>query len=243
MFALDSGKTGGKRPYAAVPLLGLLAFCFLVSAAYLSQNWWRESGLRALQARNEPRVEIIARALRSEINRQDHLPIVLSLDSDVRGVLQDPQNAAQRELLSKKLQRITKEADAGAIYVVARDGTVVATGQPTGEDTLIGRSFADRSYVLKALQAGRSSYLGLDPASNRVRYFVAEAIGAPRPIGVAVIAIEFDTLESTWVRAAEDIIVTDADGIVFLASNPAFKYRKIAGATATRPETEAAPAS
>ena len=34
--------------------------------------------------------------------------------------------------------------------------------------------------------------------------------------------IEFDTLEATWERGGERVLVTDADGVVFLASDPAF---------------------
>jgi two-component system C4-dicarboxylate transport sensor histidine kinase DctB len=48
-------------------------------------------------------------------------------------------------------------------------------------------------------------------------------------LGIAVVRIEFDALEAAWERAAERVLVADPDGIVFLASDPAYKYRSIGG--------------
>lgn len=230
-----------RHRYALAPLAGLVCLAVVVGSAYVSQYWWRQSGFKALQARNEPRVEIIASALRSEINRQDHLPIFLSLDADVRGAVRHPEDTGRLERLSQKLQRMSAEADAGALYVVARNGAVVAAGQFNTDVPVVARNLADRSYILKALESGRSSYLGLDAASNRMRYFLAEAISDPEPIGAAVVRIEFDTLESTWARAGEHVLVTDADGVIFLASHPIYKYRRIAGGASAHPASESAP--
>src|SRR5438874_11886886 len=102
------------------------SFAAIALSAYASQYVWRENGLKALQAINEPRIELIASAVRSEINRQDHLPIVLSLDADVRAVLAGPANAERLDKLNDKLARIIVEADTGALYVIAKDRTTPA---------------------------------------------------------------------------------------------------------------------
>jgi two-component system C4-dicarboxylate transport sensor histidine kinase DctB len=219
-----------------------VAIAVIGLSAYVSQYVWRENGLRALQAINEPRVELIASAVRSEINRQDHLPVVLSLDADVRNALSTGDGARLAEV-SEKLQRISTEADTRALYVTASNGIVVAAGHSNLSETLIGRNLADRSYFLKAVESGRSSYLGVDPASNRVRYYLTEAIRNTQLLGVAVVRIEFDTLESTWERGGERVLITDADGVVFLASDPAYRYQVIEGAKARHLPTESAVAA
>ena len=232
------------RRYVRVGFFLCASLALIASTAFVFQYIWRENGLRALQARNESRIEIIASALRSEINRQDHLPIVLSLDADVRDALRNPHNAAGVEALTRKLQRIRTEADAGALYVVTKDGAVLAAAQLATESlSAAGRNLASRSYFLKAIESERSSYLGVDPASGRVRYFLAEAIHDPALIGVAVVRVEFDALESTWERGGEHVFVTDPDGIVFLASDPLHKYRTIDGAKTAHLASESAPAS
>jgi two-component system C4-dicarboxylate transport sensor histidine kinase DctB len=217
------------------------ALIVIALSAFASQHLWRENGLRALQAINEPRVELIANAVRAEINRQDHLPILLSLDADVRSALATPPDRTRLEQVSHKLQRINAEADTRALYVIGKDGTVLAAGNSDPSETLVGRNLANRSYFVKAVESGRSSYLGVEPVNNRIRYYLAEAIRDTALLGVAVVRIEFDTLESTWERGGEHVLITDADGVVFLASDPAYKYHVIGGVSAPHLPTEAAP--
>src|SRR5262249_10575626 len=151
----------------------------------------------ALQAINEPRIELIASAVRSEINRQDHLPIVLSLDADVRAILAGAPDPERLSSLNSKLQRIIVEADTGALYIIDRKGTIVAAASSRSQEALIGRNLADRSYFVKAIESGASSYLGVEAVSNRVRYFLSQAIRNGALLGVALVRIEFDALESS----------------------------------------------
>src|SRR5947199_1383826 len=167
----------------------ILSLCVIGLSSFVSQYLWRENGLRSLQAVNEPRIELIVSAVRSEINRQDHLPLVLSLDADVRNALAESHAKTNQKQLSQKLQRIVSEADARALYVIGGDGTVLAAGHADPSEVLVGRTLADRSYFVKAIESGRSSYLGVDPASNRIRYYLTEAIRGPTLLGVAVVRI------------------------------------------------------
>ena len=93
----------------------------------------------------------------------------------------------------------------------------------------MGRNLADPPYfILAAASAKKRSYLGVEPDSDRVRYYLAEAVrDGSRLLGIAVVRIEFDALEAAWERAAERVLITDSEGIVFLASDPAYKYRQM----------------
>src|SRR5262245_43069146 len=114
-----------RRSLRAIFFFGLSVIVIALSA-FISQYFWRETGLRTLQAINGPRIELIASGVRAEINRQDHLPILLALDADVRRALADPRDAALLQLINHKLQRIVSEADTRALYVIGRDGIVLA---------------------------------------------------------------------------------------------------------------------
>jgi len=202
-------------------------------SALASQYVWREAGLKSLQAVNEQRVQLVANALTAEVGRQDHLPVVLSLDADVRNALRS-RDAGSLERLSRKLEVVSREADTRALYLIAPNGIVVASDNWQASDTLVGRNLADQPYFKKAVENGRSSDLGVEPDSNRTRYYLAESVRAgPDLLGIAVVRIEFDALEAAWERAAERVLVADTDGIVFLASDPAYKYRSIGGKTLT----------
>ena len=221
-------------------LFALAAGALIALSALGSWHVRRENGLRSLQAINESRIELIASAVRSEINRQDHLPLVLSLDADVRNALAQSHDTGRVEPVQAKLQRVSEEADTRALYVIGKNGLILAAGQSHAAEQMIGRNLNDRSYFVKAIESGRSSYLGVDPASGRVRYYLAEAIKDPALLGVAVVRIEFDALESTWERGGERVLITDADGVVFLTSTPAYRYRLVPDAIGQHLATEAA---
>jgi two-component system, NtrC family, C4-dicarboxylate transport sensor histidine kinase DctB len=209
------------------------AVAIIGASAMASQYVWREAGLKSLQAVNEQRVQLVANALTAEVGRQDHLPVVLSLDPDVRNALRS-RDAASLERLSRKLEVVSREADTRALYLIAPNGIVVASDNWQAPDTLVGRNLADQPYFKKAVENGRSSDLGVEPDSNRTRYYLAEAVRAgPDLLGIAVVRIEFDALEAAWERANERVLVADPDGIVFLASDPAYKYHSIGGKALT----------
>ncbi|TMJ00023.1 MAG: sensor histidine kinase [Alphaproteobacteria bacterium] len=232
-------KRGLQRHHRAALFL-IVSVVVIGLSSFFSQYIWREKSLRSLQAVNEPRIELIASAVRAEINRQDHLPILLALDADVQRVLANPQDSALLEQINQKLKRIIAEADTRALYLIGRDGTVLSAASSDPAEMIIGRDVRDRSYFLKAIESDRSTYLGVDPVSKRVRYYLAEAVTNGGLLGVALVRIEFDALEQAWARSAERVLITDPDGIVFLTSDPAFKYRAIRGATLPHLPTESA---
>jgi two-component system C4-dicarboxylate transport sensor histidine kinase DctB len=217
----------------------ICAIALVGAATLLTQRIWRENGLRSLQALNEPRVQLVANAVKAEISRQDHLPFVLSLDTDaLQALAGDP---ALSESLSLKLKRISQESDTRALYVIGSSGIVIAGDDFDTPESQIGRDLSDRTYFQLAMKAGRSTFLGVDPASDRVRYYVAHAIGTEPILGAAVVRIEFDRIESAWERAGERVLVTDSGGTVFLASDSAYKYRRFQALdSAPSEETDAA---
>jgi two-component system C4-dicarboxylate transport sensor histidine kinase DctB len=188
---------------------------------------WREQGLRSLQAINTQRVQLVTAAVHAEVNRQDHLPILLSLDADVRAALRSPGDLALLDRLNRKLQRVSIEADARAIYLIRPDGIVLASDDWESSNTRVGRNVSDLPYFQQALAIGKSSDLEIEPESDRIRYFLAESVRDEALLGVVVVRIEFDRLESAWENAGEHVIVTDRNGVVFLASDPVYKYRQM----------------
>lgn len=228
------------RRYTRTVPFAITAFAVIGLAMFVSQHFWRENGLRTLQAVTESRIELIASAVRAEINRQDHLPILVALDPDVRRALASPQDRALADQINQKLQRVIAEADTRALYVIGRDGIVLSAASANPAEVIVGRNVRDRSYFLKALESGRSTYLGVDPVSKRVRYYIAEAVRDGAILGVALVRIEFDSLEAAWARSSERVLITDPDGAAFLTSDPAFKYRAIRDTTLPHPATESA---
>lgn len=208
-------------------LLWAGAVALIGGSALITQHVWREQGLRSLQAINSQRIQLVTAAIHAEVNRQDHLPILLSLDADVRAALRSADDPALLDRLNHKLRRIGIEADARAVYVIRPNGIVVASDDWESANTRIGRNVLDLPYFQQAIASGKSADLEIEPDSDRIRYFLAEAVREEALLGAVVVRIEFDKLESAWESAGERVIVTDRDGIAFLASDPVYKYRRM----------------
>src|SRR5436190_527619 len=128
----------------------LLALLLVLAGSYFAGRLWRENGLRSLQAVNEPRIQLVANAMKAEISRQDHLPVVLSFDPDVQRALAAPFDHGLRDKLNDKLARVSQEADTRALYVVAPSGKVFAADDLTAVETLTGRDLSNRPYFRSA---------------------------------------------------------------------------------------------
>jgi two-component system C4-dicarboxylate transport sensor histidine kinase DctB len=217
-------RGGQQFAFAAIALL------FVAAGSYFAQRVWRESGLRALQAVNESRIQLVANAMKAEIGRQDHLPVVLAFDPEVRAALAAPADKTLRDRLSDKLERVGREADTRALYIISLSGKVFAAYDDTSLETRTEGDLSDRPYFRSAVKTGRGTYLGADQSSERVRYYVAHAVGGAPVAGVAVVRVEFDRIEADWEKAGERVLVSDTNGTVFLSSDAPFKYRLIKAA-------------
>ncbi len=209
-----------------------VAIAAVALSALISQGVWKEAGLRAQQALNEQRIQLVANALKAEIGRQDHLPVVLALDMEVQNALRNPTDSNLVADLSKKLSRLGREADTRALYVVNSQGTVISSDDWASQQSRINQNISARAYFQNAMKSGRSSYLGLEAPDNNVRYYIAETVGTSPILGLTVVRIEFEQLESAWHRGGERVLVTDRNGTVFLASDGVYKFRRFSAPNA-----------
>lgn len=214
-----------SKPAQSVVVIGA-SLLFVCVVTFFAQAVWRESGLRALQAVNKPRIELVANAMKAEIGRQDHLPVVLSFDPDVVQALMQPSSDALRERLDDKLARISREADTRALYIIGASGRVFASDDPSKSGTQPGRDLGAMPFFRVAAEKGRSAFLGTEGAGDQARYYVAHAIGSP-VLGVAVVRIEFDRIAADWERAGERVALTDAAGNIFLSSDATLRNRRL----------------
>ncbi len=216
-----------------VPLA--ISLTVIAGVSLAARHYWREAALQSAVVVSEQRGQLISDAIKSEINRQDHLPLMMSLDPDVGDALQARGHIESFLKISKKLRQISREADARGLYIVNTANVVVAADDWDATDTLVGQTLAPRPYLTIATSTGKSAFVDFDPNSDHIRYFVAVAVRNPDVVGVAVARIDFDALEEAWSRAGERVMITDRNGIVFLTSDPRYKSRFLPELAEERP--------
>ncbi|QRE74595.1 hypothetical protein [Methylobacterium aquaticum] len=212
---------GARRWGSAVAILALTLAVFLLALG---------AGHDQVRRAARQRLVIAEAVLRATVDRYRDLPTVLALDMQVQDLLVDP-TAAAIAAVNAKFETVARASGIAAIYLMDAKGLTLAASnwnQPLG---FVGTSYAYRPYFLDALATGASRYFGIGTTTQQPGLFIGKAVEARGDgqggwvAGVVVIKVDLEGLEGEWRRAGERNLVSDAAGIVFLASEPGWKYR------------------
>ncbi|AEQ51708.1 ATP-binding protein [Pelagibacterium halotolerans] len=205
-----------------------LAALVVLTSALVARVIWERAALEATRTTGMTRAELVAQTISDTIAQNAHFPLVMALDPDVRAALTSPDNSNAIDALNRKLETIEASGSPAALYVMQPDGHTLAASNWNTDGSFVGQYYGFRSYFTQAMAGGEGTYFGIGVTTGRAGYFIARPVGRAQPSGVAVAKIEFDDLEAIWARAAEHIMVTDENDIIFLASRPEWKYRSLA---------------
>ena len=222
-------KEAGRWTLLAPGLLALLAVAALGMLGL--ERAARVNALAAARDEATSQAAILAAGLESELNKFSLVPRVLAVDPDVTDLLTGRSPGPQ--VLNRRLAALAQQTKASAIYLMDAKGTALAASNWDEPGSFIGSNYDFREYFAGALRDGTASEFALGNTTLRPGLYLAERVGpADRPLGVIALKVEFDSLEAKWRKAEGGVFVTDAEGIVLLTSNPGWRFRTIAGATA-----------
>lgn len=171
----------------------------------------------------EARLTLYTNAVEAELEHFAHLPFLLSLDPVVTRTLAggDP------EQLNKRLARIAQSAGVDAIYLMNASGLTIAASNAKSAHSFVGQNYGYRPYFQAAQRGELGEFYGIGATTGIPGYFYAMAARVPGGGASGVIAIKLNLagLQNAWQASGERIMLSNADGIVLLASDPNWRYR------------------
>jgi two-component system, NtrC family, C4-dicarboxylate transport sensor histidine kinase DctB len=212
--------------------LARLAWCAALAgglALAWSAYWWTERvSTERLRAAGAQRLEVYAASLENLLDKYDFLPHMLELDKDVLALLQHPADPARRQEVNDYLERLSKQAGSRIIYIVDLQGRTLAASNWRQRDSFVGDDIRFRPYLQDALRGHPSGFYGVGTTSGEPGYFYARGVHRDgRMLGVAVVKVNIEEQERAWAQGADKVMLADANGVVFLSSAPAWKYRTL----------------
>ncbi len=211
--------------------IGPFLFSMLLFTGFAVAMWgswhWAERSARAESDRNGLEMaRTHADLLSSELQKFRLLPLVLADYPEVRDLLERP-TQRRVDILDNRLQMLAGRTNAGAIYVIDRQGLTLAASNWNLPKSFVGQNFAFRPYVKEALESGSSEMFALGVVSARPGLFIAHQVrnAGGQAIGVVVVKVEFDRIEAQWQGQPGPTFVTDKSGIIILTSRPAWRFR------------------
>jgi two-component system, NtrC family, C4-dicarboxylate transport sensor histidine kinase DctB len=206
-----------------VPALLVIAQAVFAGAIYLAFD---VAGKGRTVRIAEERVALVAETLKSTIDRFEAIPDLVSEARVVSEVLRAPEDSARQALANTFLEQSNSHARLQALFVLNARGTAIASSNWQERISFIGHDYAFRPYFKLAMSEGRGRYYGVGVTTGEAGYFLAARTRLPEATpGVVVAKVDFSALETLWASSGENVMVSDEDGIVFLATRPELKFR------------------
>ncbi|UHD46246.1 ATP-binding protein [Aureimonas altamirensis] len=180
----------------------------------------------------------LARAvLASEIGKQRSVPLILSQDTDIAGVLAATDADALRRT-DERLAQLAGQTGASVIYLIDAAGDTVAASNHAQADSFVGNNYAFRDYFQRALHQGAGEQYGLGTVSRRPGLYLSRRVdGADgRALGVVVVKVELDSVEQAWAASGRPTFVDDGRGVVLATSVPDWRFRALRPLTPSEAE-------
>ncbi|TXH71706.1 MAG: sensor histidine kinase [Thiothrix sp.] len=213
--------------------LFLLAAVLLVSAVYYSVSF---SAQTRLQESSQYYLTRLTGSLDAALARHSYLPVLLAQEPVIQDYLKQQPNAISTEQLNMYLERINKIAGTLDIYLMLPSGDTVAASNWAKEQSFIGKNFAFRPYFQQAIQGNLGRYYAVGTTSNERGYYFAYSISDAdeHSLGVITVKVNVAEIEAFWQSEPIDFMVTDSEGIVFLASQPQWLFKSLKPLTELR---------
>lgn len=227
-IAPGSGHPSGRVGWLVRRLLlVLLAVALVASAGALVFQRSFAQGEYSLKAATNSRLDLFASVVEARVRRLEPVPATIQLNPAVLALLRAPDPARERAA-NDYLARLNAHLGSVAVYVLDVRGVVLASSNVSErDDSLLGEDVSYRPYYLEAL-AGRSTRHFAIGSGGQAGYFASHPIyDGPRVLGVAAIKIGLDALEQTWPMLAAPALVADANQVVILSSQPAWRYTSL----------------
>jgi histidine kinase len=193
-------------------------------------GWWAyHRALSDLSLQADEQLQLRAQALQRLVDRYRVLPDVLALDPELRQALSGPSADIDSQALDRKLEQANGATHTSTLTLIDRQGIAVAANNWREPSSNVGLDYAFRPYFQLAMAQDQGTFYAVGVSTNVAGYFIARALhdGHGARIGVIVVKITLDALESEWARSDDALLLSDAHGVVFLTNRPDLAYRAL----------------
>ena len=212
-----------RRPrWRTLVLLALLLASLLWPIEHLATRYYRER----VAEQSAQTLELYVANLRGTLRRYEALPQIMGDLPALRGALRAAEDADSVNAANQLLERVRRQSGADVIYLMNPAGLTLAASNWSEYDAFVGRNFAFRPYFREALAGRPAQFFGLGTTSGKRGYYFATAVrDGHEVLGVLVVKVDLDHTETLLGSTPEQLLVTDAQGVVILTSRPDWRFR------------------
>lgn len=205
---------------------GLL--CLWLLLGWQSYNLTLAALLNEQEKTGRSTLEVYGVALRGSLEKYRSLPRLLAGHPLVVSLTQDMNNPQKIRAVNTLFSESKMVTGAAEIYLLRADATAIAASNAYEADSFIGANYTYRPYYQDAMTGRLGRYFALGTQSGKRGYYFAYPLWHKHQIsGVMVVKVDIDALETVLTDTPNDTIVTDEDGIVFMATRSEWIYKSL----------------
>lgn len=212
------------RNHARVVIVVIGALCAVIA---IWQSWRisETNALAEVRRVGAERLTLYASTVDGALDRYRYLPFVLALNPAVRALVTGDSDASR---VNVYLETVNAQAGAAALFVMNIRGDTLASSNWSEPLSFVGQNYAFRPYFRRAMAGESGEFFAIGVTTGLPGYFMSAPIHSPSGIvGVAVVKVDLDRLQLDWSDGGENVIVRDENGIIFLSSQPGWKYHSL----------------
>ena len=188
--------------------------------------------LDSVTATGEERLTLYTGTLREALSRYAYLPYVLARDGAVQELLA---SGHKLDRVNRYLEELNREAGSDELYVLDGTGNTLAASNWREPLSYIGQNYGYRPYFTEAKAGRPGRFFAIGATTGRPGFFMSyPAQRNGRFIGVVVAKVNLDPLQEDWREGGEIVMVSDANGVIFLSSHSDWKYTTLTPLTAAQ---------
>jgi two-component system C4-dicarboxylate transport sensor histidine kinase DctB len=217
-----------QRPTVDIRLVFGAGLVIIAILAWRGTEFASRVFLAQTAARGGNTLTLSVAGLRGALSKYEPLPKLIAGDATLIRLLLEPDDEGLLERVNRHLETVSLITDASDIYLMDDTGLTIAASNHASPATFIGGNFAYRPYFQQAREGRLGRYFALGTTSLKRGYYFAYSVRLDGAIlGVVAVKVGLDDIEKSWQGAGQEIVVTDANGIVFMSGRTEWLFRSM----------------
>lgn len=209
----------------------MLSCC--LTTIYFTHKLSLNRALNSLSRQTSLTADLFSANIESTVNRYSYLPKVLANRPSIFSALEQI-NAERALQLSQELGQANTQANTLNIYLMASDGTTIASSNHAETNSFVGKNFAFRPYFRFAMNGNSGRYFALGTTSGKRGYYFSSPVRHPESgeiYGAMVVKVGLDQLEDSWKGKQPIALLTDQHSIVFSGNKKEWLFKSLSPLT------------
>ena len=166
-----------------------------------------------------------ARTIDESLGRLAHLPFVLSHYPAVADALAENDGTT----LDPLLHSFAVRANADQIFLMDINGQTIAASNYQSPNSFIGNFYTFRPYFRQAILGNTGRFYAIGATTGEPGYFISAPVydHGGNVFGVVVVKTSLQALTQAWQQSGMNILVSNADSVVVLASTRENQFRTL----------------